>query len=234
MLEVYHLAIVKITVLTFLVKRMYMYVAFRGAYFLEIRVKNKSQISSSNLKVIILVARQMFDLCHDFPPSWPIVCGLLLILPPLTKCNLQSCWKKKLHIGNWREGRKKPQDKQQLGISWLILTFKINWPANTATFWSPSTVRSVGDISWELHAQSLGLIIPRDLPTIRIGYVTEIRWPRSLEGRRTGTRERKGTSAEMFVAAVRGRAIKCGNKKKRKKERRNQNRKENIKTIDDY
>ena len=42
----------------------------------------------------------------------------------------------------------------------------------------------------------------------------------SLGGRRTGTRERKGTSPEMFVAEVRGRAIKCGNKKKRKKERR--------------
>ena len=58
----------------------------------------------------------------------------------------------------------------------------------------------------------------------------------SLEGRRTGTRERKGTSAEMFVAAVRGRAIKCGNKKKRKKrkKKKNQNRKENIKTINDY
>ena len=58
----------------------------------------------------------------------------------------------------------------------------------------------------------------------------------SLEGRRTGTRERKGTSAEMFVAAVRGRAIKCGNKKKAKKrkKKKNQNRKENIKTINDY
>lgn len=51
----------------------------------------------------------------------------------------------------------------------------------------------------------------------------------SLEGRRTGTRERKGTSPEMFVAAVRGTAIKCGDKKKR-----NQNRKENIKTSNDY
>ena len=61
----------KITVLTFLVKRKYIYVAFRGAYFLGIRGKNKKQISSSNLKVIILVAGQMFDLCHDFPPSWP-------------------------------------------------------------------------------------------------------------------------------------------------------------------
>ena len=48
----------------------------------------------------------------------------------------------------------------------------------------------------------------------------------SLEGRRTGTRERKGTSAEMFVAAVRGRAIKCGNKKKRKKERRRKTKRE--------
>ena len=35
----------------------------------------------------------------------------------------------------------------------------------------------------------------------------------SLEGRRTGTRERKGTSPEMFVAAVRGTAIKCSDKK---------------------
>ena len=51
----------------------------------------------------------------------------------------------------------------------------------------------------------------------------------SLEGRRTGTRERKGTSPEMFVAAVRGTAIKCSDKKKR-----NQNRKENIKTSNDY
>ena len=169
----------KITVLTFLVKRMYIYVAFRGAYFLEIRVKNKSQISSSNLKVIILVARQMFDLCHDFPPSWPIVCGLLLILPPLTKCNLQSCWKKNYTSETDEKAEKKPQDKQQLGISWLILTFKINWPCEyTATFWSPSTVRSVRNISWGLRAQSLGLIIPRDLPTVRLGNVTEIRWPR--------------------------------------------------------
>lgn len=40
----------------------------------------------------------------------------------------------------------------------------------------------------------------------------------SLEGRRTETRERKGTSPEMFVAAaVRGRAIKCGIKKKSEK-----------------
>ena len=42
----------------------------------------------------------------------------------------------------------------------------------------------------------------------------------------------------MFVAAaVRGRAIKCGNKKKkakRKKKKKNQNRKENIKTSNDY
>lgn len=57
----------------------------------------------------------------------------------------------------------------------------------------------------------------------------------SREGRRTGTRERKGTSPEMFVVAVRGRAIKCGNKKKsEKKKEKNQNRKENIKTINDY
>ena len=42
----------------------------------------------------------------------------------------------------------------------------------------------------------------------------------SLGGRRTGTRERKGTSPEMFVVEVRGRAIKCDKKKKRKKERR--------------
>ena len=41
----------------------------------------------------------------------------------------------------------------------------------------------------------------------------------SLEGRRTGTRERKGTSPEMFVAAVRGRAIKCGNKKSERKKK---------------
>ena len=40
----------------------------------------------------------------------------------------------------------------------------------------------------------------------------------------------------MFVAEVRGRAIKCGKKKKakRKKKKKNQNRKENIKTINDY
>ena len=43
----------------------------------------------------------------------------------------------------------------------------------------------------------------------------------------------------MFVAEVRGRAIKCGNKKSEKKEEGEEeeekpNRKENIKTINDY
>ena len=61
----------KITVLTFLIKRKYIYVAFRGAFFWGIRAKNKSQILSSNLKVIILIARKMHDLCHDVLPSWP-------------------------------------------------------------------------------------------------------------------------------------------------------------------
>ena len=51
----------------------------------------------------------------------------------------------------------------------------------------------------------------------------------SLEGRRTGTRERKGTSSEMFVAAVRGREIKCCDKKKKEEQE-----KENIKAINDY
>ena len=63
--------IVKITVLTFLVKRKYIYAALQSANFLGIREKHKSQISFSNLKMIILVAGQMLDLCHDFPPSWP-------------------------------------------------------------------------------------------------------------------------------------------------------------------
>ena len=71
----------KITVLTFLVKRKYIYAALQSAYFLEIRGKNKSQISSSNLKVIILAVRQMLDFAKSFHQVGHFVglfvCGLL-------------------------------------------------------------------------------------------------------------------------------------------------------------
>ena len=54
---------------------------FPGAYFLEIRGKNKSQISSSNLKVIILAVRQMRDFAKSFHQVGHFVglfvCGLL-------------------------------------------------------------------------------------------------------------------------------------------------------------
>ena len=84
-----------------------------------------------------------------------------------------------------------------------MLTFKINWPVNTATFSSLSTVRSVTGhfvrvaflVSWPylFHVTS-----PPFVSATSPKYVDR----ESLEGRRTGTKERKGTSPEMFVAAV--------------------------------
>ena len=52
-----------------------------GCLFLEIRGKNNSKISSSNLKVIILAVRQMLDFAKSFHQVGHFVglfvCGLL-------------------------------------------------------------------------------------------------------------------------------------------------------------